>query len=118
MNPTARDPDYYDLAREDYESTRVAIRQVPPVISPAALRPERFLKYVRGEPRDWISADHAQELMKAEYLIWASRFQTLSRRARHLEYQTFVDGVRDETVRVPLVHDGSLVTCSSVEQCW
>lgn len=62
MNLTTRDPDYYDyydLAREDYESTRVALRQVPPVMSPATLSPERFRKFVRGEPGVCISTDRA-----------------------------------------------------------
>lgn len=95
-----RSSDYYDLAEQDYDLTRAAIKQMPPVRTPAMLSPERSRKFVSKWLRTSYHANHIQELMKAEYIIWASRLQSLSRRARFLDYGTFINGMCDETVRL------------------
>lgn len=101
MSGTTRDPDYYDLANQNYDLTRAALKQVPPVIIPANLSPEKFRKFVRTPSTDQSPANQSQLLMKREYQQVAARLQALSRRERHMQSVKFVRAVREETVRLP-----------------
>ena len=50
MITAKEEADYYDLAEQDYELTRAALRQTPPSVTPSRLSPEKSAKLVRGKP--------------------------------------------------------------------
>ncbi|VDB99053.1 unnamed protein product [Peniophora sp. CBMAI 1063] len=78
---SAEGPDYYDLAVENYDLTRVALLHGPPSTAIASLRPEKLSKL---------------RLMTTEYHIWAWRLQQISRKMGDMADASPVRGLRGE----------------------